>query len=80
MLKIKHVLRQKHIAIRARTVSEGSWVRVCGVCVGKFELVRFVFWVALHPEEVDWIPLIWVVICFSLVCGSPQVMSPTFTT
>ena len=26
---------------------------VCGVCVGEFELVRFVFWVALHPEEVD---------------------------
>ncbi len=55
-----------------RSISEGCLVCVCGACVGKFELVRFVVWVALHPEEVDRIPLIWVVFCFSLVCGLPQ--------
>jgi hypothetical protein len=34
------------------TVRAGWFVFVGFVLVG-FELVRFVFWVALHPEEVD---------------------------
>ena len=67
-------------AIRARTVTvRASWFVFVGVCVGEFELVRFVFWVALHPKEVDlFVGLSWFE--FGLVCELRQVMSPTFTT
>ena len=78
---------QDHAGVRQNTCTDSStyshgegWlVCVCGACVGEFELVRFVFWVALHPEEVDlFVGLSWFE--FGLVCELRQVMSPTFTT
>ena len=52
----------------ASTVTvRAGWFVFVGVCVGKFELVRFVFWVALHPEEVDlFVGLSWFEIWYSL--------------
>ena len=73
--------RKVHL-LSSITYSHGEgwvWFVFVGVCVCEFVLERFVFWVALHPEEVDlFVGLSWFEIWSSLKLR--QVMSPTFTT